>query len=129
MPPHASPSHIMQRILVIDDDPDVRALIEQMLTGAGYEVVLAVEGREGVAQHRASPVDLVITDLYMPTQEGLETIAQLRKHFPDVKIIAMSGKTAASAMLPIAQRLGAVEVLNKPFLPDEFLAAVKRALA
>ncbi len=118
----------MPRVLVIDDDADTRALLEQMLTNAGYEVVLAADGREGVALNRANPADLVITDLYMPTQEGLETITQLRKHFPDVKIIAMSGKTAGATMLPVAKRLGAVAVLNKPFLANELLAAVQRAL-
>ena len=118
----------MKRILVIDDDPDTRALLEQMLTSAGYDVLLATDGREGVARYRADPADLVITDLYMPNQEGLETIVQLRKHFPDAKVIAMSGRTTGTTMLSVAQRLGAVAALEKPFIASDLLAAVQRAL-
>ena len=64
----------MARILVIDDDPDTRAMLELTLKSAGYEVISAADGREGVARQCTSPADLVITDLYMPNQEGLETI-------------------------------------------------------
>jgi len=118
----------MARILVIDDEADMRALLDEMLRAGGHEVVLASDGRDGVAKYRARPADLVITDLFMPNQEGLETIVELRRDFPRVVIIAMSGKTSASAMLSIAVRLGAVEVLIKPFQPAELLAAVARAL-
>jgi DNA-binding NarL/FixJ family response regulator len=79
-------------------------------------------------QHCTRPADLVITDLYMPNQEGLETIREFRTRFPEVAIIAMSGKDAAVTMLSIAQKLGAVRVLQKPFLSDELIAAVAKAL-
>jgi DNA-binding NtrC family response regulator len=118
----------MARILVIDDDPDMRAMLEQTLGPAGYEVVLAAHGGEGMEIYRARPTDLVITDLFMPRQEGLETIAKLRKEFSTATIIAMSGKTSANTMLTIAKRLGAVAVLEKPFPPDRLLSAVKEAL-
>ena len=118
----------MARILVIDNDADVRALLEQMLEPAGHEVSLAADGREGMKLHRAAPADLVITDLFMPNQEGLETIIELRKDFPEVRIIAMSGKDAASAMLRAAQQLGANRVLQKPFFPLELLVAVEEVL-
>ncbi len=118
----------MARILVIDDDPDMRALLDEMLRAGGHEVVLAGDGRDGVAKYRANRADLVITDLCMPNQEGLETIVELRRDFPGVVIIAMSGKTFARTMLSIARRLGAVEDLMKPFQPAELLAAVARAL-
>jgi CheY-like chemotaxis protein len=118
----------MARILVIDDEADMRALLDEMLRAGGHEVVLACDGRDGVAKYRANRADLVITDLFMPNQEGLETIVELRRDFPGVVIIAMSGKTSASAMLSIAVRLGAVEVLIKPFQPAELLGAVARAL-
>jgi DNA-binding NtrC family response regulator len=119
---------LMARILVIDDDPDMRALLEQMLKADRHEVVLAADGSEGVQQYCAQPADLVITDLYMPGQEGLETITELRRIFPAVRIIAMSGRAAAETMLSIAQKLGAVEMLQKPFTAEELLAAVARAL-
>ena len=119
----------MARILVIDDDADMRALLDEMLTAGGHEVAQAGDGREGVAKYRTDGADLVITDLCMPNQEGLETIIELRRDFPKVVIIAMSGKTFARAMLTIATRLGAVEVLMKPFQPAEMLDAVARVLA
>jgi DNA-binding response OmpR family regulator len=118
----------MPRILVIDDDPDTRAMLEHTLKLAAYEVVLAADGREGMERHRTSPADLVITDLYMPNQEGMETIQELRTCFPEVAIIAMSGREAAVTMLSVAQKLGAVGVLLKPFAVDELFAAVGRAL-
>jgi DNA-binding NtrC family response regulator len=118
----------MARILVIDDDPDIRTMLEQTLKSAGHEVMLAADGREGVEQYRTSPAALVITDLYMPNQEGLETIQQFRTRYAKVTIIAMSGKAAGVTMLSIAQKLEAVGVLHKPFDADEFLAAVANAL-
>ena len=116
------------RILVIDDEPDIRALLERILDSAGYEVALAADGKEAVNQFRAKPANLVLTDLFMPHQEGLETIMQLRKEFPRLAIIAMSGKTAGSRMLPIAQKLGAAVILEKPFAPQQLLDAVALAL-
>src|SRR5436309_62706 len=119
----------MPRILVIDDDADMRTLLAQTLQSAGYEVVLAADGKEGVEQYRTQPADLVITDMYMPIQQGLDTIVQLRKEAPTVRIIAMCGKSTAMPMLSAAQRLGAVQVLQKPFVGEELLAAVVTALA
>jgi DNA-binding NtrC family response regulator len=119
---------LVARILVIDDDADMRALLEETLTSAGHEVVLAADGRQGVEQFRTRPADLVITDLYMPNQEGLETIIQLRKQAPGIRIIAMCGKPTAMPMLSAAERLGAVAVLQKPFSPDQLLAEVEKVL-
>jgi len=118
----------MPRILVIDDEPDTRAMLEQILKRAGYEVILAAEGREGVERHRTRPADLVITDLYMPIQDGMETIRELRSCFPTVAIIAMSGQPGTGTMLAIAQNATDVGILRKPFLPDELIDAVKKAL-
>jgi DNA-binding response OmpR family regulator len=118
----------MARILVIDDEPDTRAMLEQTLKSAGYEVILAADGREGVMRHRSNPADLVITDLYMPIQDGLETIRELRSRFPSVAIIAMTGRPDSGTMLSIAQNAADVGILRKPFLPDELIAAVERAL-
>src|SRR2546427_9901488 len=118
----------MARILVIDDDPVLRAMIEQTLNSVGHEVVLAADGREGVAQYRTRPADVVITDIYMPNQGGLETIIELRHRFPGVAIIALSGTAAARTMLSIAQKFGAVALLQKPFGIGEWLSAVGKAL-
>jgi DNA-binding NtrC family response regulator len=118
----------MARILVIDDDGDMRMLLEQTLGSAGHEVMAARDGKEGVRQFRAAPARLVITDLFMPNQEGLETIIQLRKDFPGLPIIAMSGRTGASTMLSVARRLGAIGILEKPFEADQLMRAVDEAM-
>ena len=118
----------MARILVIDDDADARALLEQILKAAGHEVFLAADGREGVMRHRACPADLVITDLYMPNQDGMETIREFRIRFPEVAMIAMSGGTDSGTMLSIARNLAAVGILHKPFLTEELIGAVAKAL-
>jgi DNA-binding response OmpR family regulator len=118
----------LARILVIDDDPDMRAMLEQTLKAAGHEVISAADGSEGVERYRTSPADLVITDIYMPKQDGLETIREFRRRFPEVRIIAMSGRALAVTMLSIAQDLGAVAVLHKPFAADDLFAAVERVL-
>jgi len=121
-------SPTMERILVIDDDANLRNMIGFSLRGVGYEVVLAADGREGVEKHREQPADLIVTDIYMSGQEGLETIQELRKEFPTVPIIAMSGAVLANTMLTIATKLGATKVLHKPFEFDELLTAIKEAL-
>src|SRR5215469_11758787 len=118
----------MAGILIIDDDPDTRDLLKMTLEAAGHQITVAADGSEGVQAYRVNKADLVIMDLYMPGQEGLETIKQLRMEFPEVRIIAMSGKPTGGTMLSVAQRLGAVAVLNKPFLPAELLSAVEQAL-
>jgi len=103
-------------------------MLEQTLESAGYEVISAADGREGMMRHRTSPADLVITDLYMPIQDGSETIRELRSCFPEVAIIAMSGRPDSGTLLSIAQNLANVGILGKPFVADELLAAVARAL-
>ncbi len=118
----------MATILVIDDDPAIRVTVEQILQSAGHEVILAVDGREGVEVFRGNPADVVITDLYMPNEDGLETIRELRMRFAQVAIIAICGMPLATTMLLVAQKLGAVGFLEKPFLPEELMAAVNKAL-
>jgi len=118
----------MARILVIDDEADMRLLLEYSLISAGHQVITAIEGEDGVGQCRGQRVDMVITDLFMPNQEGLETIAELRKEFPALPIIAISGDVSAKAVLAVAQRIGAAATLRKPFSPDQLLATVSRVL-
>ena len=112
----------------MDDEADTRTLIEEILESAGHEVVLAADGLEGMRQYHSTPVDLALVDLFMPHREGLETIKELKQQYPDFPIIAMSGDSAALPLLSIARRLGAAEVLQKPFLPGELLEAIKHLL-
>ncbi len=119
----------MARILVIDDDAELRALAGLNLKDAGYQVLLAADGNEGLKLFREQPADLVITDIYMPNREGLETIRDMRQRSPKVGIIAISGRATAGTMLGIARKLGADEVLQKPFAMQELLSAVDKVLA
>jgi CheY-like chemotaxis protein len=121
----------MSRVLVIDDDDQMLDVLSQILARAGYEVVKAVNGREGLASVRANPVDLVVTDLLMPEMEGIETIMELRREFPGTRIIAISGgaKRGIHDFLPLAKRLGAERVLAKPFERQDLLDAVEGVLA
>ena len=116
----------MMRILVIDDDADIREIIAEMLMDAGYEVVEASSGREGIRLFRHVPFDLVITDLIMPEKDGLEVVMELRKDFPEVKIITLSGNAFGRSSLETSRALGAARTLGKPFTEDQLLAAVRR---
>ena len=118
----------MARILIIDDDATLRTILGHALKEAGHEVILAADGREGIKQHRAVPADLIITDLFMPEQEGLETIRQLRKEFPEIAIIAMSGIDPTNTMLTIASKLGAARILQKPFGIERLLKTIDEVL-
>lgn len=120
----------MSRILVIDDDQQVRTLLWEILTDEGHEVIEAINGVEGMRQFHEKPADLVITDLIMPEREGLETITMLRREFPNLAVIAISGggRGGASDYLPIARMLGARKVIAKPFSAAEILQAVQELL-
>jgi two-component system chemotaxis response regulator CheY len=120
----------MARILLIEDNDQLRRMLRMALEHAGYVVEEAHNGRQGVAHYRAAPADLVITNIFMPEQEGLETIRILRQEFPALKIIAISGGSQRGNLdfLAVAQRLGACMTLRKPFAMRELRAAVEKAL-
>jgi CheY-like chemotaxis protein len=120
----------MKRILIIEDDQGVRAVIAAALSDAGYEVVEAADGKMGVNRYKDSPTDLVITDLIMPEKEGIETIIELRREFPEVKLIAISGgnQNGYNSNLSMAKRLGARRTLTKPFKLPDLLEAVRGVL-
>jgi CheY-like chemotaxis protein len=120
----------MACILVIDDHDELRGTLRAILEGAGYEVREASNGREGLACCQAHAIDLVITDLLMPEQEGLETIQQLRTIQPIPKIIAMSGggQTGQLDFLHVATVFGADRTLQKPMRARDLLTAVQSLL-
>ncbi len=115
------------RILVIDDDLQVSEMLQITLESAGYEVQVASDGAIGFEMFRKNPADLIITDLIMPEKEGIETISDIMKEFPDAKIIAISGggRGAADVYLEMARIIGAQYVFEKPVPSDELLAAIK----
>ena len=103
-----------------------------ILEVAGYSVFEADNGNTGIALFRSNPVDLVIVDLFMPEKEGIETIIELRKDYPELKIIAISGGIPGCGpeqFLTIARNLGADAALNKPFTMEELLSVVRGLLA
>jgi len=116
----------MARILIIDDDDTLRGIIAKSLMHAGHSVSQANNGRKGVAMYRADPVDLVLTDMIMPEQEGIETIKILHREFPQLRIIAMSGGLEGSELyLNLTRRLGAACTLPKPFTLEQLKDAVE----
>jgi DNA-binding NtrC family response regulator len=120
----------MVRILIIDDLPAVRQLMGDMLRARGYAVVEAENGRDGIAKMREAPADLVITDVIMPEMEGMETVSTLRKAYPGLRIIAMSGggRAANYDFLQATVKLGAARTLQKPFTRDELIEVVEECL-
>ena len=116
-----------QSILIVDDYDLIRTYLRRILQAAGYEVFEASNGRQAIKWLRENAADLVITDLIMPEQEGLETIQFLRSERPNLKIIAMSG-TAEGQYLPVAEKLGAHVTLPKPLQGEKVLEAVRKLL-
>lgn len=122
----------IKKILVIEDDDQVRSLIKQMLEIEGYAVECASNGKEGIEKYTEKSADLIITDLIMPEPDGVETIIQLKKIAPDLNIIAISGggklgpgRVVARDYLDIAKCFGAICILAKPFDREELLRTVK----
>jgi DNA-binding response OmpR family regulator len=118
----------MARILVIDDSPSVLEWILEALTHAGHDVVTASSGRGGVLSLRTAPVDLIITDIYMPEPDGLEVICQARRWAPEAKLIAMSSRPPERNLFAVASALGAMRALQKPFSSGQLLEAVAGSL-
>lgn len=115
-------------ILIVDDDEAVRRVMRAILEEAGYSIEEAKNGREALGIISEGGIDLIITDLVMPEQEGLETIKCLNKEYPDVKVIAMSGAFGGD-YLQIAGFMGAHSTLVKPVKVQTVLETVERVLA
>ncbi|PID78698.1 response regulator [bacterium DOLZORAL124_64_63] len=120
----------MAKILIIEDDVEVREYLESVLSRAGYQVLSAANGKAGVEVFAASPADLVITDIIMPEKDGIETIMDLRRRNPNLKVIAISGGGRAEPenYLHSAKLLGANKTMKKPFTNEEMLQAIRDLL-
>jgi CheY-like chemotaxis protein len=114
--------------LLADDDEVFRFAVRRMLEHGGHDVIEARDGSEAVRIYRNEPTDIVVCDMFMPGKDGIETILALRQISPHVCIIAVSsgGLNGQIDILPVAMRLGAREVLQKPFDTAHILAAVER---
>jgi DNA-binding NtrC family response regulator len=117
----------MAKVLIVDDDSSMRIALTRILIAADHDVIVAADGLKGLAAYRAVPADVVVIDLVMPNKEGLETIIELRREFPQAAIIAMSGHRRMDLMLRTAKLLGAVLTLEKPFEPEALLALIDEA--
>ena len=117
-------------ILVIDDDPGVRVTLQHVLAGAKFQVTCAANGAEGIRLFRELRPELVICDLIMPEQEGIETVLQIKRESPQTRVIAISGggRIANADMLELAQCVGADLAVSKPFAIPDLLVAVRSAL-
>ncbi len=113
-------------ILVVDDDCMMCEWLADVLGEAGYSVRVVSDGKAVAREIRSTPIDLLITDIVMPEQEGIETINEVRREFPQVKIVAMSG--ANSSYLKIATALGASASVLKPFTADEIVLTVRNLI-
>lgn len=121
----------MSRILVIDDNRDMRDLMRVLLENEGYTVELAGDGDAGLDAQRREPADVVITDLFMPNRDGFETLERLRTEYPEVKVLVVSGGGARArgpGYLFTAREVGAHAVLAKPFDTEALLLAVRGLL-
>ena len=120
----------MARILVIDDEEQVRSLLVKVLSQHGHTAVPAANGQEGSRLFREEPCDVVISDIFMPEKEGLETILELKKEFPGVRIIAISGggKSGDLGFLQTAAMLGAEITLTKPVDTRQLLESVAQLI-
>ena len=120
----------MTKVLVIDDNEVIRSILGAALEHLGYRVTEAVNGYEGIKVVEADPPDLVLTDIIMPEQDGLQTIVEMRRRFPTIRIIAISGGGAMSPddLLRVSKKLGASGCLIKPFTNESLRIEIERVL-
>lgn len=117
----------MARILVIDDDGGIRSMLRRLLEEEGYEVMEAPDGKVGIRLFRENRIDLIITDIIMPEKEGVETIMEIKRDFPEAAVIAMSGggtRMTGDSCLALAKTSGAHYAFPKPLDSKALLQAV-----
>lgn len=121
----------MKKVIVIDDNAAICAMVTRMLEGSSYRCTALTSGVNLIDHLQAEPVDLLITDILMPHVEGMEIIMSVRNAFPDLPVVAMSGggHSVGKDVLVSAQHLGARAILAKPFTRAELIAAMDQALA
>jgi CheY-like chemotaxis protein len=122
------------KVLVVDDDPAVQLMIKLVLERAGHGVVVAGDGRKGLAEFESEEFDLLLLDIFMPGMDGLETMRMARQARPVLPIIVISGRPATEEawlepdFLSMATKLGATYSLPKPFKPEALLSMVAQCL-
>ena len=120
----------MAHILIIDDEPLMRTLLQDILEKEGHSVQVASDGRSGLALWRQNPADLVLTDIFMPEKDGIEVILEIKRSRPEAKVVVMSGGGQARQleMVGAATMLGADRAIQKPFDREGILALIRSLL-
>ena len=116
-------------ILVIDDSPDFRNLLREVLTLEGFQVAEAADGREGLRLFGMVRPDVVLLDMIMPEKDGIETLREILRRQPDARVITFSGRAGASDHNDAAQVLGAKRGFMKPFQIEHLLDEIRLQLA
>jgi DNA-binding response OmpR family regulator len=121
----------MTKVLLVEDNSDLREMIATALEENGFAVESAPDGLTALALQRNAPAEVVVTDIFLPAGDGIETIITLRRDFPSSRIVAISGGARSMNIdyLPLALKLGADKALEKPFDVDELVAAVREVAA
>lgn len=117
------------RVLIVDDNDDNRSTLADLLAHDGYDVGVAAEGDEALKAQEASPFDVVVTDIFMPVRDGIETIRLFRARYPRTRIIAVSGSNPVNVdYLALSMELGADRILRKPFHVTALKVALEEVL-
>lgn len=116
-------------MLVIDDNEDFRVLAQLALQAENFDVSVAANGHDGMLLLRKHVADVVVTDIVMPEQDGIETIAELRREFPNVRIIAISGAVSGTGFdyLKVPIQLGVARILRKPFDMQDLVRLIRES--
>src|SRR5262245_40055424 len=114
------------KILVIDDDPSIRTIVDKMLTQVGYEVFSASSGKEGLRQLYSAQPDLVLLDILMPEMDGLEVLKRIRE-LTNIPVIMLSAVTQMDVTVRCLE-MGADDYLKKPFAREELFARIGSVL-
>lgn len=121
----------MAKILIVDDEASIRMMLTHMLEKDGHEVIVAEDGLQGIDLYRETLPDLVISDLVMPNKNGIDMILELKKEYPELRMVAISGGggiTGAFDYLPTAKLVGADTILKKPFGIQDLRDALQSVL-
>ncbi|MGE4313880.1 MAG: response regulator [Pseudobdellovibrionaceae bacterium] len=116
-------------VLLVDDDELVLGTLEDMLADLGHHVITANDGDKALKKLSEKSFDLLITDVIMPVKEGIETVSEVRRLYPGIKIIAMSGggRTKNYDFLNLALKIGANAALQKPFHAKDLREAIEKS--
>ncbi len=120
----------MGRILIVDDDAQIRQLFKRILEEKGHQVFIAVDGEDGIIQYKKEKPDLMLLDIIMPNKEGIEVIREITSEYKNAKIIAVSGggKGKAVDYLSYAKHFGAKQIIEKPVSPSKLIESINKIL-